>query len=97
MKTFGKNVTRTESKKQTVEIEVVPEKPAMVQEKTVSKSGWSKCEECGMEVWADFKGKFYHRLKCSKSNGTGYYKDEQTHKFGLPIAEYERREKLKNH
>ena len=33
---------------------------------------WLMCEECGREIWTDYRGQYYHKLACSKSNGIAY-------------------------
>jgi hypothetical protein len=47
----------------------------------VSKDRWPICEECGKEIWHEMNKEYYHTLKCSKSNGIGYYEGER---LGVP-------------
>lgn len=58
-----------------VDVEVVPEEgivPAVKVAAKVIGSHWEVCEECGRKVWLEFGKEYYHRLKCSKSNGIPY-------------------------
>lgn len=37
---------------------------------------WKQCKECGEWIWHDWMGKeYYHRIYCSKTNGTAYRAD----------------------
>lgn len=39
---------------------------------------WKQCPECKEWIWHDWNGKeFYHRIKCSKTNGIVYRADRE--------------------
>lgn len=53
---------------------LLPEK--QVADYRQAKTRWSRCQECGEEIWTDHCGRqFYHRISCSLTNGIRYKKD----------------------